>query len=109
VSEKMVRSVEHYPIESVVLVKAKLRRPPQEVKNATIHDVEFEILEMHLISTLTEHVPFTVYDAENSNRLEEEDNSETESDSFKDNKQKRGCPSRDGDDKKSWRIQKQSK
>ncbi len=103
----MVRSVEHYPIESIVFVKAKLRRPPQEVKNATIHDAEFEILEIHLISNLTEHVPFTVYDAQNSNIIEEEFNSETETDSSEDDEQNRGRPFNDGN-QKSERLQTQS-
>jgi ergosteryl-3beta-O-L-aspartate synthase len=104
VSEHMVRSVEHYPIESIVLVKAKLRRPPQEVKNATIHDAEFEIMEIHLLSTLAAHVPFTVYDVENSNRLEEEDRSESETSSSKDDEQKRGRSSKDGEDRKFTRL-----
>jgi ergosteryl-3beta-O-L-aspartate synthase len=107
-SEHMVRFVEHYPIESIVLVKAKLRRPPQEVKNATIHEAEFEILEMHLISTLTEHVPFTVYDAENSNRLEEEDETEVETDRFNDGEAKRGRSSVDAENRKSLRLQRPS-
>jgi hypothetical protein len=77
----MVRTVEHYPVEAIVLVTAKIRRPPQTVKNATIHDAEFEIQEVHLISTLTEHVPFTPYDANNRNRIDEKHESDSESDS----------------------------
>lgn len=65
VSEHMVRSVEHYPIESVVLVTGMIRKPPQEVKHASIHNAEIQIHEIHLLSHLTENVPFTVYDAEN--------------------------------------------
>lgn len=65
ITEEMVRSVEHFQSESIVLVKGMIRRPLQTVKNCTIHDAEIEILEIHLISHLTENVPFTVYDAEN--------------------------------------------
>jgi hypothetical protein len=64
----MVRSVEHYPSETIVVVHAKLRKAPQRIKNATIHDHELEIYEVHKVGSLTEHVPFTVYDAENINR-----------------------------------------
>jgi hypothetical protein len=68
----MVRSVEHYPPESIVLVKGKIRRPPQAIKNATIHDAEIDVLEIHLLSHLTENVPFTVYDAQNIAKFERE-------------------------------------
>jgi hypothetical protein len=75
ISEQMVRAVEHYPIETIVLVKAKIRRPPQKVKNATIHDAELDIQEIHRVTQLTEHVPFTVYDAENITRNVDGDDS----------------------------------
>lgn len=65
ITEEMVRSVEHFQSESIVLVKGLIRRPLQTVKNTTIHNAEIEILEIHLVSHLTENVPFTVYDAEN--------------------------------------------
>jgi aspartyl-tRNA synthetase len=104
----MVRSVEHYPIESIVLVKAKLKRPPQEIKNAIVHDAEFQILEMHLISALTEHVPFTVYGAENMNKLEDKDESETEIESGNE-EEKRGRSSVDSQRRKSSRIREPSR
>ncbi len=69
----MVRSVEHYPSETIVVVHAKLRKAPKPVKNATIHDYELEVYEVHKVGDLTENVPFTVYDAENINRDREED------------------------------------
>jgi aspartyl/asparaginyl-tRNA synthetase len=65
ITEEMVRSVEHYQSESIVLVRGKVRQPLQTVKNTVIHDAEIDILEIHLVSHLTENVPFTVYDAEN--------------------------------------------
>ena len=68
----MVRSVEHYPAETIVLVSAKLRKAAQRVKNATIHNYEMDVYEVHKISTLTEHVPFGVYDAENIHRENED-------------------------------------
>jgi hypothetical protein len=73
----MVRSVEHYPTETIVVVHGKLRKAPNRVKNATIHDYEIDVYEVHKVSDVTESVPFTVYDAENINRdnvdeLEEE-------------------------------------
>lgn len=69
----MVRSVEHYPPESVVLVTGRVQRPPQDVKTTTIHNAEIVVHEIHLISQLTENVPFTVYDAENILHLKSDD------------------------------------
>lgn len=68
----MVRSVEHYPSETIVVVLAKIRKAPKRVKNATVHDFELEVYEVHKVGSLTENVPFTVYDAENINRDKEE-------------------------------------
>jgi aspartyl-tRNA synthetase len=80
ISERMVRSVEHYPSETIVVVYALLRKAPKRVKNATIHDYELEVYEVHKVGNLTENVPFTVYDAENINRdkedVEDEDSDE---------------------------------
>ena len=76
----MVRSVEHYPVETIVLVHAKLRKATQRVKNATVHDYEFDVFEVHKISNLTEHVPFSVYDAENIHRENEDIDDEDEVD-----------------------------
>ncbi|TVY24926.1 Aspartate--tRNA ligase, cytoplasmic [Lachnellula hyalina] len=77
ISEQMVRSVEHYPSETIVVVYALLRKAPHRIKNATIHDYELEVYEIHKVTELTENVPFTVYDAENINRdtedVDEED------------------------------------
>ena len=72
IPERMVRSVEHYPSETIVVVHGKLRKAPKRVKNATIHDYEIDVYEVHKVSNLTENVPFTVYDAENINRDKED-------------------------------------
>jgi hypothetical protein len=82
ISEQMVRSVEHYPAETIVAVNAKLRKAPKRVKNATIHDYELEVYEVHKIGDLSEHVPFTVYDAENINRDKEDVDDEEEESSL---------------------------
>ena len=55
-----------------MVVHAKLRKAPNRVKNATIHDYELEVYEVHKVTSLTENVPFTVYDAENINRDKED-------------------------------------
>jgi len=68
----MVRSVEHYPSETIVVVYALLRKAAKRVKNATVHDYELEVYEIHKVGDLTENVPFTVYDAENINRDRED-------------------------------------
>jgi ergosteryl-3beta-O-L-aspartate synthase len=68
----MVRSVEHYPSETIVVVIARVRKAPKRVKNATVHEHELEVWEVHKVGELTENVPFTVYDAENINRDRED-------------------------------------
>ena len=68
----MVRSVDHHPPETIVVVHAKLRKAMKKVKSASVHDYEFEVYEVHKVVNLTEHVPFTVYDAENINRESED-------------------------------------
>jgi aspartyl-tRNA synthetase len=72
IPERMVRSVERYPHETIVVVHAKLRKAPQRIKNATIHDYELEVYEVHKVVNLAENVPFSVYDAENINRDKED-------------------------------------
>lgn len=82
----MVRAVEHYPPETIVAVQGKLRKSVKRVKNAAVHDYEIEVHEVHKIGDLSEHVPFTVYDAENINRdtedKEEDDDGESVSSLF---------------------------
>ncbi|KAB8296690.1 hypothetical protein EYC80_002112 [Monilinia laxa] len=73
ISEQMVRTVEHYPVETIVVAHAKIRKSVQTVKNATVHDYELQVYEVHRVVPLTENVPFTVYDAENINREKEVD------------------------------------
>lgn len=82
ISEQMVRAVLHYPLESIVLVKGKVRSPPETIHTATIHDAEIQVQEIHLISQLSEHVPFSVYEAENIGkfRLKEDEEASGESD-----------------------------
>jgi len=82
ISEQMVRSVEHYPSETIVVVIAKVKKAPKRVKNATIHEHELEVYEVHKVGNLTENVPFTVYDAENINRDKEEVEDGDEDDSL---------------------------
>lgn len=69
----MVRTIEHYPAETIVVAHAKIRKALQTVKNATVHDYELQVYEVHRVVPLTENVPFTVYDAENINREKEVD------------------------------------
>ncbi|CAG8975371.1 hypothetical protein HYALB_00009512 [Hymenoscyphus albidus] len=80
ITENMVRSIEHYPSETIVVAHARVRKSQKRVKNATIHDWELDVLEVHKVGDLTENVPFTVYDAENINR-DKEDVSDNEDDS----------------------------
>ncbi|KFY16359.1 hypothetical protein V492_01401 [Pseudogymnoascus sp. VKM F-4246] len=81
ISEQMVRAVLHYPLESIVLVKGKVRSPPETVHSATIHDAEIQVQEIHLISQLSEHVPFSVYEAENIGKFRMREGEETDGES----------------------------
>ena len=81
ISEDMIRNVGHYPIESIIRVLGKVRKSPTRVKNATIHSYELEVYKVHKLVNLTERVPFTVYDAENTNRYIDDDNVNEERDS----------------------------
>lgn len=74
VSGHMVHWAEHMPMESIVLIKGSVQKPKAkegEVIGAFIHDKEIMVSEMHVVSKLTEHLPFTVNEAEVS--LEEAD------------------------------------
>ncbi|KAI1001031.1 Aspartate--tRNA ligase, cytoplasmic [Podosphaera aphanis] len=79
ITESMVRCIEHYASETIVIVRAKLRRALKWVKNTTIHDYEFEIYEVHKLAELSHSPPFTVYDAENISRGKNRENSRNRS------------------------------
>ena len=67
VSSKMVHWAEHIPIESIVLVKGAVQQPKAkegEVTGAFIHDKEIMVHEMHVVARLSEHLPFSVNEAE---------------------------------------------
>ncbi|KAH8805694.1 aspartyl-tRNA synthetase-like protein [Xylogone sp. PMI_703] len=80
ISEQMVRAIEHYQSETIVIVTGRVRKAVQRVKNATIHDYELDVFEVHRTARLTENVPFSVYDAENINRDKEESDEEGDDD-----------------------------
>ncbi|KFX93203.1 hypothetical protein O988_06934, partial [Pseudogymnoascus sp. VKM F-3808] len=102
--EQMVRAVIHYPSESIVLVKGIIRSPPWLVQTATIHDAEIMVLEIHLISQLSENVPFTVYDAENIGKINkiEDQEEEGELDGDEISAESRSWSSEVSAAKKSW-------
>ena len=79
------------------------------MKNATIHDAELDILEIHLVSTLTEHAPFTVYDADNKDKIENRHESESDSESSYAVEAHRGRSSLDVDNRRASRTQNTSK
>lgn len=71
----MMYWAEHLPVESVVRVKGILQEPQTkdgEVKSATIHDVELFVQELHVEAKVTDHLPFSVLEAEVT-RAESED------------------------------------
>lgn len=76
ISKYMVYWAEHLDPECVVLVKGVLQEPQSkqgEVTGTTIKDVEISVHEMHVEAEVTEHMPFSVYEAEvNQAEIDEE-------------------------------------
>lgn len=67
VSEAMVRWAEHLPVETIVEVRAIIQEPKAKegkVLGAFIHNLEVGIIEIKVISQLTEPMPFSVMEAE---------------------------------------------
>ncbi|KAJ9227413.1 hypothetical protein DTO271D3_1423 [Paecilomyces variotii] len=70
-SVNMVQWAEHLRTGCIVRVRGTVRAPEVPVLGCTIHDVELEIEQLHVIVRREETVPFSVYEAEV--RTEEED------------------------------------
>ena len=67
VSHHMVHWAEHIPLETIVDVKGYLQQPKAkegQVTGAHIHNFEIMLTEMHIVSKLTEYLPFSVNEAE---------------------------------------------
>ncbi|KAF2467510.1 aspartyl-tRNA synthetase-like protein [Lindgomyces ingoldianus] len=71
ITKYMLYWAEHLEAESVVLVKGILQEPQSkqgEVTGASIHDVEISVHELHVEASVTETLPFNVYEAEVSQK-----------------------------------------
>lgn len=88
----MVKSIERYASETIVVVHAKLRKSLKPVKNATIHDYELDIYEVHKVVDIAENVPFSVYDAENINRDKPEEDEADDADESPDDETEGNTP-----------------
>lgn len=67
ISHHMVHWGEHIPLETIVEVRGIVQQPKVkegEVTGAVIRDKEILIQDMKVVSSLTEHTPFSVYEAE---------------------------------------------
>ncbi|KAF2109468.1 aspartyl-tRNA synthetase-like protein [Lophiotrema nucula] len=67
ISKYMLYWAEHLEAETVVLVKGILQEPQSKqgaVTGASIHDVEVAVHSLHVEASVTEHLPFNVYEAE---------------------------------------------
>lgn len=67
VSKHMVYWAEHLPVESLIHVRGIVQKPKAkegEITGTIIHDKELLITELHLVANLTDHLPFTVAEAE---------------------------------------------
>ena len=63
----MVHWAEHIPVESMVDVRGTVQQPKAkegEVTGAHIHGLEVMVEEMHIVGKLSEHIPFSVNEAE---------------------------------------------
>ncbi|KAF2498540.1 aspartyl-tRNA synthetase [Lophium mytilinum] len=83
ISSYMLYWAEHLDPETVVLVKGVVQEPKAkegEVKGASIHDIEISVHGLHVEAAVTEHMAFTVYEAEVTQAEEniEEEAEETE-------------------------------
>jgi len=64
VSETFVRWAEHLRSETVVLITGTIQSPKEPIKGATIHNLEILVDSLHVVSQLTQPLPFNVYDDE---------------------------------------------
>lgn len=63
----MLHWLEHLPFETILRIKGLVQTPQAKqgaVINATIHDKEIVIHEVHVVATVSEPLPFTVAEAE---------------------------------------------
>jgi len=63
VSKLMVKWASGLSDESIVLVEGVVQKSPEEVKGATIKDVELILTRIHLVSGLESRLPFSIDDA----------------------------------------------
>ncbi|OJD17491.1 aspartate-tRNA(Asn) ligase [Emergomyces pasteurianus Ep9510] len=63
-SSLMIQWAEHIRVGSIVKVKGVLTRSKVPVVGCTIHDVELDIQELHVIVRRDDPIPFSVYEAE---------------------------------------------
>ncbi|KAH9982485.1 aspartate-tRNA ligase [Lactifluus volemus] len=63
VSKFMVKWASQLADESIVLVEGIVQKSPEEIKSATIKDVELKLTRIHLISGLDGRLPFSLDDA----------------------------------------------
>ncbi|KAI0257542.1 aspartate-tRNA ligase [Lactifluus subvellereus] len=63
VSKFMVKWASGLTDESIVLVEGIVKKSPEEIKSATIKDVELKLTRIHLISGLDGRLPFSIDDA----------------------------------------------
>ncbi|KAJ9614243.1 aspartate--tRNA ligase dps1 [Cladophialophora chaetospira] len=64
VTENMVRWAEHLRTGTIVIVKAKAKQPENTVKSTSAHNVEVDILKLHVVTARTAPLPFSVYEVD---------------------------------------------
>jgi lysyl-tRNA synthetase class II len=64
ISQVMIHWAEHLRTGNILLVKGKVSKPQIPIKSASIHAVEIQITELHVITRRAQPVPFSVQEAE---------------------------------------------
>jgi ergosteryl-3beta-O-L-aspartate synthase len=64
ISQVMIHWAEHLRTGSILRVKGKISKPQIPVKSASIHAVEIQVTDIHIITRRAQPVPFSVQEAE---------------------------------------------
>ncbi|KAF9069264.1 hypothetical protein BDP27DRAFT_1421233 [Rhodocollybia butyracea] len=81
VTTHMVRWVSRLEEETILHVRGVVQKPQVQdgqVRRASVHDVELDLLQVHVIVKVAEPVPFSVYEADLSASKDTEEDSDSE-------------------------------
>ncbi|OMH79904.1 Aspartate-tRNA ligase, cytoplasmic [Zancudomyces culisetae] len=73
VSKQMVKYADSIPVESLVMIKAEVVAPEEEVLSCTVKDVELRVKKLFIISEAVARIPFSMEDATRGEEQEEKE------------------------------------